>query len=755
VAVLAIDNPDAFSIQPTRKTMTPSISHLIRSAALVAALAFAGALQAEPLDPAKSAEKQRELIAILKSGAPPAEKALACKKLAIYGTSEAVSVLAPFLADEHLASWARIALQNIPDSAADDALREQLGKLHGKLLIGVINTLGVRRDANSTGPLIEKLKDADTEVASAAAAALGRIGGGTAAKTLQPLLAGAPAAVRPAVAEGCILCGEQSLAEGRAADAIRLFDAVRSAAISKQKTLEATRGAILARGDAGMPLLLEQLRSRDRECFNIAMRTVRDLPGRAVTQVLLDEMSRVTPERQSSLLLALADRGDAETLEAALKLAGSAAEPQQLVAISVLDRLGDPKSAPVLLAVAGGDNAKVALAARLAVAKMPAGDVDAAIVAMLKQPAENPRRAAIELIAQRRVMSSIPELLKLTGDANAAVSAASFKALGELAGVPEVPALLGALMKAKDTEPAENALSAVCARLNRPVAGNVVIQKAVYGDLPAGPSADVTAKLNELVKASPTVQVSNKNFGDPAGGRVKRMRIEYTINGVPGKKMVRENDTMEFTATAVPPELVDALCAPMAQAPAPAKLALLRVLRSAGGPKALAAVRAAVSDANPEIKETAQRTLCDWQTADALPDVLQIAKTATDKKFKVLALRGQLRMIPIQDASDDQKLVSLKEAMAIIDRDEERRLALAALGGIPTAESLALVMPYLGAGNLKGEASIAAVAISAKIVGRCPAQVAAAMEQVTTSDPKLAQQAKQLLARAKKAAPKK
>ncbi len=735
--------------------MNLSFQFLLRSAALIALLAITGPLQAAPIDAAKSAEKQRELIAVLKSDAPPADKALACKKLAIYGTSEAVSVLAPFLADEHLASWARIALQNIPDSAADDALREAMGKLHGKLLIGVINTLGVRRDANAVGPIFGKLNDADADVASAAAAALGRIGGATVAKTLQPLLAAAPAAVRPAVAEGCILCGEQSLADGKAADAVKMFDAVRSANISKQKTLEATRDAILARGDSGVPLLLEQLRSNDRDCFNIALHAARDLPGREVTQALLAEMNRVTPERQSYLLLALADRRDAETFDAALKMAQSAPAPQQLIAISVLDILSDPKSAPVLLSVAASDDVKVALAARLAVAKMPGAEVDAAIVAMLKQPAENPRRAAIELIAQRRVMSAIPELLKVTEDSNPAVSAASFKALGELAGVPEVPALLGALMKAKDTEAAENALSAVCARLNRPVAGNVVIQKAVYGDLPNGASADVTAKLNELVKASPTVQISNKTLGDPAGGRVKRLRVEYTLNGVPGKKMVRENDTIEFTATAVPPELVDALCAPMAQAPAPAKLALLHVLRSAGGPKALAAVRAASSDANAEIKETALRTLCDWQTADALPDVMQIAKTATDKKFKVLALRGQLRMIPIQDVSDDQKLVSLKESMALIERDEERRLALVALGGIPTAESLAMVAPYLSAGNLKGEASIAAVAISAKIIGRCPAQVAAAMEQVTISDPKLAQQAKRLLAQAKKSAPKK
>src|SRR5258705_13514911 len=36
------------------------------------------------------AEKQRQLIAILKSNSQPAEKAVACKRLAVYGTKDAV-----------------------------------------------------------------------------------------------------------------------------------------------------------------------------------------------------------------------------------------------------------------------------------------------------------------------------------------------------------------------------------------------------------------------------------------------------------------------------------------------------------------------------------------------------------------------------------------------------------------------------------------------------------------------------------------
>ena len=71
-----------------------------------------------------------------------------------------------------------------------------MGKLQGRLLIGVINSIGVRRDAKAVDGLAVRLKDADAEVASAAAVALGRIGGTPAAKALEQSLAGAPAAVR-------------------------------------------------------------------------------------------------------------------------------------------------------------------------------------------------------------------------------------------------------------------------------------------------------------------------------------------------------------------------------------------------------------------------------------------------------------------------------------------------------------------------------------------------------------------------------
>jgi hypothetical protein len=46
-----------------------------------------------------SPKNERELIAILRSDAPKAEKALACKNLSVYGSSESTAELAKLLED--------------------------------------------------------------------------------------------------------------------------------------------------------------------------------------------------------------------------------------------------------------------------------------------------------------------------------------------------------------------------------------------------------------------------------------------------------------------------------------------------------------------------------------------------------------------------------------------------------------------------------------------------------------------------------
>jgi HEAT repeat protein len=461
-----IRNPRS-EVRSPKVTRNPHPASALGRCGLPLLLAFALSSHAgEPLAP--STEKARQALAVLQSDAPPQDKAMACKRIAIYGGPEAVPSLAPLLADEQLASWARIPLEVLPGPAPDDALREALGRLQGNLLVGVINSIGVRGDAKAVSGLIVRLQDPDAEVASAAAVALGRIGGTQAVNALQAALPASPAGVRSAVAEGLILCAERFSTTGQAGDAVKLYDAILRADVPKQRMLEATRGAILALGNAGLPRLLETLRSADKASFAIALRTARELPGRAVTEALAAELNQTPPARQSQVLLALTDRGDAAVWPAVFNAVKNGSKSLRMVAIGVLERQGNVASLPVLLEAATDTDNEVSKAAKAALGRLPGQEVDAEIAARLPQASLPTRRVLVELAGQRRVTAAVPELFKAAGDTDAALRGAGIKALGETVAVADLGALADLLPKAQSAEELANveaALDSACTRL--------------------------------------------------------------------------------------------------------------------------------------------------------------------------------------------------------------------------------------------------------------------------------------------------
>ena len=245
---------------------------------------------------ARNAEVAK-LIATLQSDAALFDKAQACQRLAVIGGKEAVPALAALLADDKLGTYARFGLEPIPDPSVDDALRDALGRLRGRPLTGVINSIGVRRDVKAVGALTKLANDPTSEVASEALAALGQIATVEATETLQRALASGSAAVRNAAADACLVSVDRLLAQDKREQSVRLCDAVRRADVPGQLRAAATRGAILARQSAGLPLLLEQLKARDNDLFGIALRTSRELPGGDVTRSLVAELDRLPPAR--------------------------------------------------------------------------------------------------------------------------------------------------------------------------------------------------------------------------------------------------------------------------------------------------------------------------------------------------------------------------------------------------------------------------------------------------------------------------
>ena len=221
-------------------------------------LTLAAALLAAASAASVAQQQEAELIAVLKSDAGQFEKHEACRILSHVATKKAVPTLAAMLGDEKMSHMARYALETIPDPSVDVALRDAMGKLKGRPLLGVIGSLGVRRDAQAVDAIARLLADPDAVTAQAAARALGQIGTPEAAKAIEAALAGASGAKQVNLCEGLFRCAEAMAAEGQAAQSLAIYDRLRSLSPAPQQVRAgALRGAILARQKEGIPLLLE------------------------------------------------------------------------------------------------------------------------------------------------------------------------------------------------------------------------------------------------------------------------------------------------------------------------------------------------------------------------------------------------------------------------------------------------------------------------------------------------------------------
>lgn len=417
-----------------------------------------------------SADKEKELLAVLRSDASKPEKALACKNLAVYGSPEAVPELARLLSDAELASWARIPLEAIPGTAADEALRKALDSLHGKLLVGAINSIGVRRDTYAADALTARLANNDAEVAAAAAVALGRIANDAAIAALRKSLAGTSGQVRSAVAEGLVLCAERLMADGRHPQAIEIYDEVRKAELPKQRVLEATRGAILARGDKGIALLLEQLQSSDKVMFQLALGTARELQGSQVEQALAGQLANIDPARAALVVQAIADRlaggavasgsAQASVLPVVLNAAASGPKATRLAAINALGRAGDASCLTSLLTIATESDPELAQAAKSALADLPGDDINRQIVSQLANADAKLHAALVEVVGARRI-AAVPALIKALDSANPAVRRAALKALGQTATPKDLGILITQAVSPRHSDDALNAQHAL------------------------------------------------------------------------------------------------------------------------------------------------------------------------------------------------------------------------------------------------------------------------------------------------------
>ena len=230
------------------------------------------------------------------------QKCAACQKLRIIGTARCVPALAALLGEERTSHAARYALEAMPCPEAGAALREAAGKTSGAIKAGLIDSLGWRRDAEALPLLTPLLSDADVTIASAAASALGRIGGRDAIAALSAARDKAPPAVQGVVFESLLQCAEQLLADKDASGAATLYRSLLGDQLPPHVRAAAWRGVALADADQRVDLITKTLAGNDKVLRIAAIQLVRELSDPQVIEACRRQWASLRAESQLAVM---------------------------------------------------------------------------------------------------------------------------------------------------------------------------------------------------------------------------------------------------------------------------------------------------------------------------------------------------------------------------------------------------------------------------------------------------------------------
>ncbi|MDI6844895.1 MAG: HEAT repeat domain-containing protein [Candidatus Saccharicenans sp.] len=140
---------------------------------------------------------------------------------------------------------------------------------------------------------------------------------------------------------------------------------------------------------------------------------------------------------------------------------------------------------------------------------------------------------------------------------------------------------------------------------------------------------------------------------------------------------------------------------------------LISIIGKIGERNSLPLLRQYLDNRNPEVREAALRAIVDWPELEARDDLLKIARTSSELKEKVLAIRGLVRLTAAEKYRLPQAAVeTLKEMYALSPRAEEKKLVLAVFPDFPCREALAFCESLSSDPEVGAEARLAAEKIS-------------------------------------------
>ncbi|MEM7230765.1 MAG: HEAT repeat domain-containing protein [Planctomycetota bacterium] len=375
--------------------------------------------------------------------------------------------------------------------------------------------------------------------------------------------------------------------------------------------------------------------------------------------------------------------------------------------VSAIDGLPAAKQVQVLNALADrGDKAALSEVQKLAA----------------DEAAGTTQIAAIRALRYLGDASVVPSLLRAAGSENSDVSSAAFATLAEMGDDDVDGAALALLDIALNRGTGERGSAFV--RTMVIVVGSRKMASSVRLLRQAAERDDSSVRLAAIQSLGTTIGL------DDFGALIDRLAA---ARGEEETAAIRSALSMASRRMPSPAECSKALASAMREATPSARAALLGVFSAVGSEEALAVVTQSAGAAESPVRHAALAALGNWPHQSAVFKLLEIIpKLETADRPKAY---GAFRSIVTRIGFDrNRRLGACVDAMKLATNDDERKIAIGAMEGIPAPKTLNILKVHLKNEALGETAASAMVKISERLVRtRQRKAVAPAMKSVLSA----------------------
>ena len=148
------------------------------------------------------------------------------------------------------------------------------------------------------------------------------------------------------------------------------------------------------------------------------------------------------------------------------------------------------------------------------------------------------------------------------------------------------------------------------------------------------------------------------------------------------------------------------------------RILILKTASITGGRKALELIKEVLRSHNNVLYGKAVRALTAWKDVGAAPDLLDLAKNAPKERTRILALKGYIRVIGVNNKKPkkQKKLKMYRTAVSLSKRADEKKAIISGLKNLKEIEALKILEEYLDDTEVRPEAEGAIVNMSEKMI---------------------------------------